>query len=193
MKAKFIAVVAVACTALVVAGTALAEPTLDTTKPTITGSSLPAANGAGWNNGPVTVTFTCTDEVGGSGIATDTVAGATLTGGGVNQSVTNTGTCVDLAGNIADPATVSGINIDVTYPTVSFTGIGLYTLADTVTVACVPSDALSGVASSTCTAPPPTPAWTLGVGTYQVSRLRYRLGWKRAPRSVDVRDRGGQL
>src|SRR5207249_4225665 len=34
----------------------------------------------------------------------------------LNGSVTNTGTCVDAAGNAADSATVSGINIDKTPP-----------------------------------------------------------------------------
>jgi len=45
------------------------------------------------------------------------VAGATLTSEGENQEVTNTGSCTDKAGNIADSATVSGINIDKTPPT----------------------------------------------------------------------------
>src|SRR5207245_10832148 len=33
-----------------------------------------------------------------------------------NASVTNTGSCVDVAGNAADPSTVSGISIDKTPP-----------------------------------------------------------------------------
>ena len=88
---------------------------LDKTKPTIAGAASPAANGAGWNNTPVAVSFTCTDA-GGSGIDVSTVAGATLSGDGANQSVTNTGTCIDVASNTAIPATVSGINIDQTEP-----------------------------------------------------------------------------
>jgi hypothetical protein len=43
--------------------------------------------------------------------------GGILTGDGANQSVTNTGTCIDSAGNVAQPATVAGINIDKTPPT----------------------------------------------------------------------------
>lgn len=92
---------------------------IDQTKPTITGSRSPMANDNGWNNGDVTVSFTCADG-GPSGIASDTVAGNTsMTTEGVNQSVTNTGECVDAAGNVADSATVSGINIDKTKPVIS--------------------------------------------------------------------------
>jgi hypothetical protein len=40
----------------------------------------------------------------------------TLTSEGKNQSVTNTGECIDKAGNKAGAATVSGINIDKTAP-----------------------------------------------------------------------------
>ncbi|MGH7893884.1 MAG: hypothetical protein ACREQL_04400, partial [Candidatus Binatia bacterium] len=89
--------------------------TIDKTKPVIAGSPAPAANGNGWNNTDVTVSFSCTDS-GGSGIATNTVAGATLTTEGAGQSVTNTGSCTDNAGNVADSATVSGINLDKSAP-----------------------------------------------------------------------------
>jgi hypothetical protein len=89
---------------------------IDKVKPVITDSRLPSANGNGWNNTDVTVSFICTDS-GDSGIDINTVAGATLTGEGAGQFVTNTGTCTDKAGNTADPATVSDINIDKTAPT----------------------------------------------------------------------------
>ena len=42
---------------------------VDRTAPTITYSVSPAANSNGWNNSAVTVTFTCADNTGGSGIA----------------------------------------------------------------------------------------------------------------------------
>src|SRR5439155_16978446 len=51
-----------------------------------------------------------------SGLDTNTVAGQTLTAEVQNASVTNTGSCVDKAGNAADSATVSGISIDKTAP-----------------------------------------------------------------------------
>lgn len=126
---------------------------VDVTKPVISYTLTPASpNGNnGWYVSDVTVTFTCTDEVGGSGLATNTVAGTTLTTDGASQSVTNTGTCIDNAGNTADAVTVSGINIDKTAPTISGSaspaanGNGWNNLAVTVSYSC--SDATSGVAS----------------------------------------------
>jgi len=104
---------------------------VDTTKPVIIGSRDPLPNSFGWNNTDVTVSFSCKD-VGPvqSGIAVNTVAGATVITEGKNQSVTNTGTCVDVAGNTADPVTVSNIDIDKTPPVVVLTlpGTGEYVL-----------------------------------------------------------------
>jgi hypothetical protein len=90
---------------------------IDKTKPVITGTVFPAANVNGWNTTDVEVRFVCADSVTDqSGIETDTVAGATLTTEGKNQSVTNTGECSDKAGNQADPVAASGIDIDKTAP-----------------------------------------------------------------------------
>lgn len=88
----------------------------DATKPTIDGSASPAANGAAWNNSNVTVSFTCADNL--SGIASCGPS-ETLSSEGAGQS--STGTAVDNAGN-NDTATVSGINIDKTAPSVSLVG-----------------------------------------------------------------------
>ena len=94
----------------------------DVTKPVITGSRAPLPNSSGWNNTDVTVSFSC-EDVGPiqSGIDVNTVAGATVTTEGKDQSVTNTGECIDAAGNVADPVTVSNINIDKTPPVVTLT------------------------------------------------------------------------
>ena len=92
---------------------------IDKTKPVIAGSRSPAANTAGWNQSDVTVSFTCADSSNGSGLATNTVAGATVSTEGANQSITNSGACVDNAGNAADAVTVSGINLDKTAPTIN--------------------------------------------------------------------------
>lgn len=83
---------------------------IDKTKPVITGSRVPAANGFGWNNADVTVSFACTDAL--SGVATSS-GPTTLSNEGSGQSVT--GTCTDVAGNTAT-ATVGNINIDKTPP-----------------------------------------------------------------------------
>jgi hypothetical protein len=88
---------------------------LDKTAPTIGGSRAPAANSNGWNNGPVTVSFACSDAL--SGVASCT-APQTLGGEGAGQSAT--GSAGDLAGNGAS-ASVGGINIDLTRPSIATT------------------------------------------------------------------------
>lgn len=78
---------------------------------------------------------------------TNTVAGNTVTTEGKDQSVTSTGTCIDAAGNVADPVTVSGINIDKTPPvvTIAMSGNGEYRLGESITVTWSATDKLSGV------------------------------------------------
>jgi hypothetical protein len=96
--------------------------TVDKTKPVISASATTLPGGAtysagSWTNKDVEVSFSCTDS-GGSGINTNTVAGATKTASGADQSVTNTGSCTDNAGNTADSATFGNIDIDKVAPTV---------------------------------------------------------------------------
>lgn len=88
---------------------------LDKTPPSIVGSRSPAANVNGWNNTPVIVSFACSDSL--SGLASGSPpANTVLSSEGTNQQVT--GTCQDIAGNMAS-ATMSGINIDLTPPTIA--------------------------------------------------------------------------
>src|SRR5207249_2752527 len=95
---------------------------IDKTSPVITGTRDPEANDSGWNHAHVSVSFTGADTGAvRSGIGTDTVAGATVSTEGADQSVTNSGDCRDKAGNAALPATVAGINIDKTAPAISGT------------------------------------------------------------------------
>ncbi len=88
---------------------------VDTDAPTIEGDATPTANSFGWNNTPVSVTFTCTDV--GSGLQT-LVAGCAgdtiLENDGADQEVI--GDAVDVAGN-KSTTTVGPINIDQTRPT----------------------------------------------------------------------------
>ena len=124
---------------------------VDTTKPVITGSRAPLPNSLGWNNTDVTVSFSCADTGSvQSGIETNTVAGKTVTTEGKDQSVTNTGECIDMAGNVADPVTVSNINIDKTPPVVTITlpKNGKYGLNESVTATWSATDDLSGVEDS---------------------------------------------
>jgi len=141
---------------------------IDKVKPVISGSRTPAANANGWNNTDVVVSFSCTDS-GGSGIDTNTVAGATVTAEGAGQSVTNTGACTDKAGNTADFATLSGIHIDKTTPSVSLVGgpanggtyyFGFVPAAPT----CSASDTLSGLDGSCSVS-----GYSNAIGTHTVS------------------------
>ncbi len=124
-------------------GTGSVTVKLDKSAPTITGSRSPAANANGWNNTDVTVTFTCNDGLSGIKSCSGTT---TLSGEGANQSVT--GTAVDNANNSAT-ATVGGINIDKTAPTLtgapttSPNAAGWYRSNVTVHWTC--SDGLSGL------------------------------------------------
>lgn len=109
------------CTADSLAGPGSDSVTIkrDASKPVITASATvggsPYVAGT-WVNQPVTVTFTCT-EAGPSGIGTNTVAGSTVSSS--TASVTNTGTCTDQAGNVADPASFGPIRIDQAGPALS--------------------------------------------------------------------------
>jgi hypothetical protein len=84
---------------------------IDFSAPTITFVSQTAANGAGWNNTDVTVSWSCSDAI--SGVVAANVS-EVLSAEGAGQ--TAHGTCTDGAGNTATDS-VSGINIDKTAPT----------------------------------------------------------------------------
>ena len=115
---------------------------IDKIAPTITASRT-AANADGWNNGPVTVSFSATDA--GSSIATVT-SDTTVSSEGAGQSVT--GTAVDKAGNSATTS-VSGINIDRTLPATTAAADRTPDSTDwyhgAVTYTLHPTDSLSGV------------------------------------------------
>ena len=85
---------------------------VDTTSPTITFVSRTPANAFGWNNGNVTVNWSCSDLV---GVVSASVS-ETVSTEGANQSAT--GTCEDTSGNTASD-TQTGINIDKTKPSAS--------------------------------------------------------------------------
>lgn len=137
----------------------------DSTPPTITASAT--SNGSdytagSWANHDVVVHFSCSDNTGGSGVASVT-PDQTVSTEGDAQSVT--GTCIDNAGNTAS-ATYTGIRIDKTAPTVTYDGnAGSYTVDQQVAISCTPSDTLSGIASSTC-ADITGPAYAFGLGTH---------------------------
>jgi hypothetical protein len=130
--------------------TATVSVSIDRTKPLITAVRT-AGNSNGWNNGNVTVTFSCADALS----RVDTCPSpANLTGEGANQSTS--GTALDRAGNTAT-VTVAGVNIDKTAPTITATIIGAknaagwYNSVPTIHYTC--ADTLSGLA--TCPADRP--------------------------------------
>lgn len=154
------------CTATSAGGTASESVTVkrDATAPAAIATAAPAPNANGWNNTTVTVTFTGTDGM--SGIASCTTP-ATL-GEGAAQSAS--GTCSDNAGNVSAPASATSINVDLTAPAVSITGVtggGGYTVGSVPVAGCSTSDALSGVATSATVTV--TGGNANGVGTYTVT------------------------
>lgn len=121
---------------------------IDRANPVVTAARTPA-NGYGWNNSAVTITFTCSDAL--SGVASCTPP-VTLDLQGPDQRVT--GTAVDSAGNSAS-LTVTAVNIDLTAPVISASRTPTanrygWNNSD-VTVSFTCTDDLSGVAS--CSSP----------------------------------------
>ena len=120
---------------------------IDLTPPGIAlDSRVPAANAAGWNNSPVTVTWNCTDALSGPVAASDSV---TVGSDGAAQSAT--GTCRDVADHVTTDS-VEGINIDTAPPNITAisniapNGNGWHNTD--VVVRFEASDTLSGIAFS---------------------------------------------
>lgn len=153
---------------------------IDAVPPTIQGSVDRAPNANGWYNADVVVTFTCSDA--GSGIATcpDPV---TLSTEGIDLGVT--GTATDRAGNTAS-VTVSGIKIDRTAPEITWSGNqGSYAVDQMVEITCTASDALSGVATTTCE-PISGAAYTFAVGMNSFSATAVDLAGNEGSGSVSL-------
>jgi hypothetical protein len=122
---------------------------IDKTAPTIAGV-VPPANGNGWYNAPVPLSWSCADTL--SGVAT-CPPNHTFSVDGANQS--RTGTANDIADNSAT-ATVNGINVDQTPPVITAAIVpapnveGWNNASVTVHFTC--SDATSGLAVDACPA-----------------------------------------
>ncbi len=94
---------------------------IDTAKPTLSSAATTEPNAAGWYNGDVTIQWTAQDQVGLSGIdATTAPADSVLKGEGSSLGAGPV-TVQDRAGNVSDPARVTGIKIDRGQPTISGT------------------------------------------------------------------------
>ena len=134
---------------------------LDKTRPTITAAITSGIlTASGWYNGPVTVTFTCTDALSSIATCPDPVI---LTANGTNAA---RGIATDRAGNTA-VAGVQGIRIDQEAPTLTTANVNVngitYTLGSVATATCTATDSFSGLASCTVTV---TGGKASGVGTF---------------------------
>jgi hypothetical protein len=141
---------------------------IDTTPPVLQLQSIsPAANGAGWVNGPATITWSCTDS--GSGTATPTVTRNLAASGSA------TATCTDVAGNTATSAPVT-VNIDTAPPVITLVSPAngfTYPVGAVVRANYSCSDGLSGIASCSGTLPVGTliPTGTPGTFSFTVTAV----------------------
>lgn len=160
---------------------------IDKTAPTISSGQDPVANAAGWNNSDVTVSFTCADNVGGSGIASCTDP----TPVGAEGSTTVNGTACDVAGNCTSGNRT--VKIDKTAPTITITGVqdgADYTLGAVVpTAGCSATDAVSGLPSGpSCTITQmASPSTATGAGTYTWLATSTDLAGNTAEKTVSYR------
>jgi hypothetical protein len=127
--------------------TATASVTLNivkSTPPVITAALSPLPNSAGWNNSPVTVTFTCSET---GGTISSCTSPITVSTEGANQVVS--GTAVDQSGQTVSTSVT--LNIDLTPPQVTGTlspspnAAGWINSNATVSFQC--TDSLSGIVS----------------------------------------------
>ena len=125
---------------------------IDMTPPSVSALRSPAANGAGWNNTAVTVSYSALDAL--SGVAADGCSAPnTLVTNGSGQAAT--GTCIDRAGNSAS-VSVSGVNIDLLPPIATAVVTPAANVASwhkaPVTISFVGTDSLTGSGVASCSA-----------------------------------------
>ncbi len=89
---------------------------IDKTAPNISATRTPDANAFGWNDMDVVASYAASDALAGLANGSPANGSFTFSAEGANQS--HTFTVIDLAGNAAS-ASVTGINIDKTAPTVN--------------------------------------------------------------------------
>lgn len=152
----------------IVAWTASEPPTpSDTTAPVASPGQSPPANGDGWNNTDVTVSWNWADEAGGSGIDASSCTTSTTSSG--EGSLLLSASCRDNAGNTGNASYT--VAVDTTAPTVTYGGnAGTYTVAQQVVITCAAADqvGLSGLLSTTC-ADVDAPAWSFPLGPNSLS------------------------
>ena len=149
-------------------GTITANLLHDTTPPVITSTVTPSANGNGWNNGPVTVTWLVSDPESGiassDGCTTTTLNNETpLEGTALTCTVTN-------GAGLSNSASVA-VKIDLTAPILTLQSLTVEATGSSgapVSYTASASDSLSGVDTFSCT-PASGSIFPLGNGTVSCS------------------------
>jgi hypothetical protein len=117
----------------------------DTTPPLISATVSPAPNGAGWNNTNVSLVWTATDPE--SGISSPSCPSETLTA----ETAAAVRTCSATNGVGLTASQSATVRIDKSAPVLTYAGnAGTYGVDARIEITCSVSDALSGVATSTC-------------------------------------------
>ena len=126
-------------------------PLPDTTAPVASPTQSPAANGAGWSDSNVTVSWNWTDEPGGSGIDMGSCTASSVSSG--EGVIVLSATCEDLSGN--EGSATYTVRVDKTAPLISGSRVPLANAFGwnntNVTVSFTCSDAAggSGIATDT--------------------------------------------
>lgn len=151
---------------------------LDSIAPVTAATHTPAPNAAGWNNTAATLQLFAND--GGAGVQDvrySVNGGAATVVAGSTASIAFTAdgqyavsySAADKAGN-AEVAQTANVWVDATAPVITFAGNATYTVDQTVTVTCIATDNLSGIAGAPCVAPlAAKQAWELPLGTTTLS------------------------
>ncbi|HLW96252.1 MAG TPA: glycine-rich protein, partial [Solirubrobacteraceae bacterium] len=140
----------------------------DTTPPVITPTVLGTLGNNGWYTSNVSLNWSVSELQSPLSLITSGCASQTIT---ADQPATPYSCSASSNGGSSGPVTVT-IKRDATAPTVTFTGdAGAYTVDQAITIACTASDALSGVASSTCASNSlvAVPAYTLALGAHSLA------------------------
>jgi hypothetical protein len=136
----------------------------DTTAPVITHTVSGTHGEGGWYTSDAGVSFSVSDPE--SAVASTDGCGDTTVSADT-AGTTYTCTATSAGGTNSDSVTVKR---DATPPEIAFSGnAGTYTVAQAVAITCNASDALSGVASSTCPNVASGTGWGLGLGSHTVT------------------------
>jgi hypothetical protein len=128
-------------------GAAACTP-IDSIAPSASPTQSPAANGAGWNNSDVTITWNWADSAGGSGIDSANCTTSSLSTA-AGSAILLSATCKDLAGNQGSASYT--VKVDKTAPTLNpVVSPNPVLLNGSATVTSGAADGLSGLASQSC-------------------------------------------